>query len=89
MLTHKDTCITRQNRIKIYYDKGINNDLTHKPMHSVPKKAEIIYLNYMNSMYLQIHTTALKRLITNTYVSYTNIKLINWFQNTRKKQQIK
>jgi hypothetical protein len=57
MLTHKDTCITRQNRIKVYDDKRINNDLTHKPMHSVPEKAEIIYHNYRNSMHLQIYTT--------------------------------
>jgi hypothetical protein len=54
MSTHKDTCITRQNRIKMY-DKGINNDLTHKPMHSEPQKAEIIYHNYRNPIY-NIHT---------------------------------
>jgi len=55
MLTHKDTCITRQNRIKMYDDKGINNDLTHKPMHSVHEKAEIIYHNYRKPMHLQIY----------------------------------
>jgi len=40
----------------MYDDKGINNYLTHKTMHSVPEKAEIIYHNYRKSMHLQIHT---------------------------------
>jgi len=40
----------------MYDDKGINNDLTLKPMHSVPEKAEIIYHNCRNSMHLQIYT---------------------------------
>jgi len=39
----------------MYDDKGINNDLTHKPMHSVHEKAEIIYHNYRKPMHLQIY----------------------------------
>lgn len=39
-------------------------------------------------MHFQIYTTIIKESLTNTYVSYTNTKLTNCFQNTSKSYQI-